>query len=243
MIELIPAIDLIEGKCVRLTKGDYTTQKIYNEDPLAVAEEFASYGFRRLHIVDLDGARSSHIVNHNILEKIASHTSMVIDFGGGIKTDEDIRIAFNSGASLVTIGSIAVTRPELFLNWLQQYSADHIILGADTKNGQISINGWKENSNHALIPFLSEYIRYGVKNILCTEISKDGMLEGPAIDLYKQIMQKFPDCNLIASGGVSCIDDIKTLNEAGIPSVVFGKAIYEGKISLSELAEWTEKFK
>lgn len=243
MIELIPAIDLIEGKCVRLTKGDYATQKIYNEDPLAVAQEFASYGFHRLHVVDLDGARSNHIVNHKILEKIANHTSMIIDFGGGIKTDEDIRTAFNSGASLVTIGSIAATQPELFLKWLQLYNADHIILGADTKNGQISINGWKENSHHSLIPFLSDYINEGVKHVLCTEISKDGMLEGPAIDLYKQIIQHFPDCNLIASGGVSCIDDLKKLNEAGVPAVVFGKAIYEGKISLSELAEWIEKSK
>lgn len=241
MIELIPAIDLIEGKCVRLTKGDYSTQKIYNEDPLSVAQEFASYGFRRLHIVDLDGARSSHIVNHKILERIATHTPLTIDFGGGIKTDDDIRTAFNYGATLVTVGSVAVTNPDLFLKWLESYGSDHIILGADTKNGQISINGWEENSNRELIPFLSENIKNGIQYILCTEISRDGMLQGPAVDLYKDIMQHFPECKLIASGGVSCLDDLKTLNNAGIPAVVFGKAIYEGRISLNELAEWAEK--
>ncbi len=240
MIELVPAIDLIEGKCVRLTKGDYATEKVYNEDPVSVAREFESYGFKRIHVVDLDGARSKHVVNYRILEKIATHTALTIDFGGGIKTDEDLRITFDCGATMATIGSVAVTSPDTFYHWLQQYGAEHIILGADVKDGQISINGWKENSSHDLIPFLTQYINNGVTNVLCTEISKDGMLQGPAIDLYKTIMQTFPKCRLIASGGVSCLKDIVDLNDEGIPAVVFGKAIYEGKISLNELARWAE---
>lgn len=238
MIELIPAIDIIDGKCVRLTKGDYATQKVYNEDPVAVAREFEQYGFRRLHVVDLDGARSKHVVNHRILERIAGSTSLVIDFGGGVKTDDDIRIAFDSGARLVTVGSLAVSEPERFLTWLERYGNEHIILGADTKNGVVSINGWKENSTRELLPFLKDYIKAGVKHVLCTDISKDGMLEGPATALYADIIAECPECRLIASGGVSRMEDIKTLNEAGIPAVVFGKAIYEGRIALQELAEW-----
>lgn len=240
MIELVPAIDLIEGKCVRLTKGDYSTRKIYNEDPVAIAREVESYGFTRLHVVDLDGARSHHIVNQHVLERMTSATDLTIDFGGGIKTDEDIRIAFESGASLVTVGSVAVTQPELFMEWLQRFGTERIILGADVKNGMISINGWKEESERELIPFLSGYIGQGVSHVLCTEISKDGMLQGPATPLYKKIMAEFPDCRLIASGGVSSMQDIIDLNDAGIPAVVFGKAIYEGKISLKELALWAE---
>ncbi len=241
MIELIPAIDIIDGKCVRLTKGDYDTQKVYNEDPVAVAREFESYGFKRLHMVDLDGARSKHIVNHRVLEKIASQTNLTIDFGGGIKTDHDIEIAFNSGAAMVTIGSIAVSEPELFMQWLEQFGSPRIILGADVKNGYISINGWKENSACELLPFLKTYMDAGVKNVLCTEISKDGMLQGPATELYKQIMAAHPECHLIASGGVSQMQDIIDLDQSGIPAVVFGKAIYEGRISLTDLAEWAEK--
>lgn len=243
MIELVPAIDLIEGKCVRLTKGDYSTRKVYNEDPVAVAREFESYGFSRLHVVDLDGARSHHIVNQHVLERIASATNLTIDFGGGIKTDQDIRIAFESGASLVTIGSVAITQPELFMEWLQCFGPERIILGADVKNGMISINGWKEESERELIPFLSSYIGQGVCHVLCTEISKDGMLQGPATSLYKKIMAEFPDCRLIASGGVSSMQDIVDLNNAGIPAVVFGKAIYEGRISLEELALWAENIR
>lgn len=238
MIELIPAIDLIDGKCVRLTKGDYTTQKVYNEDPVAVAREFEAFGFTRLHVVDLDGARSRHIVNQHTLERIASGTNLTIDFGGGIKTDADIRTAFESGAAMVTVGSVAVTQPELFGRWLEQFGTDRIILGADTRNGMISINGWKEESRQELIPFLREYMSRGVSRVLCTEISKDGMLQGPAVALYRQIMAELPACRLIASGGVSGMADIEELNEAGIPAVVFGKAIYEGKISLEELALW-----
>ncbi len=238
MIEIIPAIDIIEGKCVRLTKGDYDTKKVYNDDPLEVAKMIESFGVRRLHVVDLDGAKSQHIVNYNIIEQIADHTSLVIDFGGGIKTNEDIDIAFASGASLVTIGSIAVKNPELFSEWLEKYSPAKVILGADVKNGLISINGWKEEGNDQLMPFLQKYVNQGVENVLCTDISKDGMLEGPAIELYKQIMEQFPKMRLIASGGVSCIEDIEALDAAGIPAVVFGKALYEGKIKLEELTKF-----
>lgn len=241
MIELIPAIDLIGGKCVRLTKGDYDTQKVYNEDPVAVAREFEEYGFKRLHVVDLDGARSKHVVNHKVLERMAQATNLVIDFGGGIKTDEDIRIATESGAQMVTVGSVAVTRPDLLLGWLQQLGSERIILGADVKNGRISINGWKEDSSDELIPFLDKYIQKGVQKVLCTEISKDGTLQGPATALYREIMTQFPQCHLIASGGVSSMNDLKELDQAGIPAVVFGKAIYEGRIALKDLALWMEE--
>lgn len=241
MIELIPAIDLIGWKCVRLTKGDYDTQKVYNEDPVAVAREFEEYGFKRLHVVDLDGARSKHVVNHKVLERMAQATNLVIDFGGGIKTDEDIRIATESGAQMVTVGSVAVTQPELFLGWLQQLGSERIILGADVKNGRISINGWKEDSSDELIPFLDKYIQKGVQKVLCTEISKDGTLQGPATALYREIMTQYPQCHLIASGGVSSMNDLKELDQAGIPAVVFGKAIYEGRIALKDLALWMEE--
>ena len=244
MIELIPAIDLIDGQCVRLTKGDYSTRKTYNEDPVAVAREFESYGFKRLHVVDLDGARSKHVVNHKVLERIAASTSgLVIDFGGGIKSDEDLRIAFDSGASLVTVGSIAATQPEMFIGWLQEYGADRLILGADVKDGRISINGWKEESTQELLPFLDLFIQKGTRHVLCTDISKDGMLQGPATPLYRKIMARYPECRLIASGGVSGMQDIIALDEADIPAVVFGKAIYEGRISLKELAGWAENKK
>ena len=238
MIELIPAIDIIDGKCVRLTKGDYDQKKVYNDDPVEVAKQFDSLGFRRLHVVDLDGAKSKHIVNVDVLKAITSSTNLIVDFGGGIKTDNDIELAFANGASLVTIGSIAVTQPELFASWLEKYGADRIILGADVRNGKISINGWKEDSAEDLLPFLKYYINKGVINVLCTEISKDGMLEGPATDLYKEVMAEYPNLNLIASGGISSNEDIKELNRHGIPSVVFGKAIYEGKIDMKELWDW-----
>ena len=241
MIELIPAIDIIGGKCVRLTKGDYATEKVYNDDPVAVAKEFESYGFKRLHLIDLDGAKSKHVVNLSTLRAIAEQTKLIIDFGGGIKTDADIEAAFLSGAEYVTVGSIAVTQPELFISWLNKYGTEKIILGADVKNGFISINGWKEDSKIMLTDFLNNYWDKGVRNVLCTEISKDGMLAGPATELYKQIMNQFPQCKLIASGGVSCLEDIKRLNDEGIPQVVFGKAIYEGRISLSELSSWAKK--
>ena len=235
MIELIPAIDIIGGQCVRLTKGDYDTKKVYNEDPVSVAKEFEQYGIKRLHVVDLDGARSKHIVNDAVLRRITAETNLVVDFGGGIKTDEDIEKAIDAGASMVTIGSIAVTDPERSFEWLHRYGAERIVLGADVRNGKISINGWKEDSTEDLIPFLKKYLDEGVRNVLCTEISKDGMLQGPAIELYKEVMKAYPTCHLIASGGVSSKQDIEDLEKAGIPAVVFGKAIYEGRIKLSEL--------
>ena len=235
MIELIPAIDIIDGKCVRLSQGDYDTQKVYNESPLEVAKEFEANGIRRLHMVDLDGAKSSHIVNYKVLDQIAGHTSLTIDFGGGIKTDEDLTIAFEYGAQMVTLGSIAVKNPDLFKSWLHKYGAERIILGADVKDNRISVNGWKEESQQELLPFLADYTQEGIRKVLCTDISRDGMLQGPSIELYKQIMGQFPDMHLIASGGVSGLDDIIRLDEAGIPAVVFGKALYEGRITLKDL--------
>lgn len=234
-IQLIPAIDIIGGKCVRLTKGDYDQKKVYNDDPVAQAREFEKLGFKRLHVVDLDGAKAKHIVNDAVLKGITSATNLTVDFGGGIKTEEDIEKAFAAGASMVTIGSVAVKQPELFLKWLKQYGAEKLILGADVRNGKISINGWKEDSDEHLLPFLEKYVKAGVKNVLCTEISKDGTLAGPAIDLYKEVMAAYPNLDLIASGGVGSTDDIKALDAAGIPSVVFGKAWYEGKIDVEEL--------
>ena len=235
MIELIPAIDIINGQCVRLTKGDYDQKKVYNDDPAAVAKEFEQLGFRRLHIVDLDGAKSKHIVNDAVLRSITTETKLIVDFGGGIKTEEDIEKAFEAGASMVTVGSIAVTKPALFIQWLEKYGADKMILGADVRNGMISINGWKEDSGEELLPFLKKYIDAGVKNVLCTEISKDGTLQGPAVTLYKEVMKAYPQLHLIASGGVSQKEDIEELEREGIPAVVFGKAIYEGRIDLKEL--------
>ena len=236
-IELIPAIDIIDGKCVRLTKGDYDQKKVYGE-PLDMALEFEHLGFKRLHVVDLDGAKSKHIVNDAVLKAITTETSLTVDFGGGIKTDEDLEKAFAAGAKMVTVGSIAVTKPELFMGWMEKYGAERMILGADVRHGKISINGWKEDSDEDLLPFLKKYIDAGVKNVLCTEISKDGTLAGPAIDLYKRVMDAYPELHLIASGGVSSKADIEALNAAGIPAVVFGKAIYEGKINLKELWDW-----
>lgn len=238
MIELIPAIDVIDGKCVRLTEGDYDRKTVYDEEPVVIARRIEQLGFKRLHVVDLDGAKSRHIVNVATLRAITSETGLTVDFGGGIKTDDDIEKAFDAGAAMVTVGSVAITDRELFAGWLDKYGAGRMILGADVRCGKISINGWKENSAEDLLPFLKYYIEKGVRNVLCTEISKDGTLAGPATDLYKEIMAAYPQINLIASGGVSCIGDIMQLDAAGIPSVVFGKAIYEGKIDLTELWHW-----
>jgi len=237
MIELIPAIDIIDGQCVRLTQGDYSQKTVYGS-PLDMSKQFEHIGFKRLHVVDLDGAKSRHIVNNAVLHEITTQTKLAVDFGGGIKTDEDLQVAFDNGAQMVTVGSIAVTHPDLFLRWVSQYGADRFILGADVRNGKISINGWKDDSEEDLLPFLEKYIRAGVRNVLCTEISKDGTLSGPAIELYTRVMQAYPKLHLIASGGVSSIEDIKSLDAAGIPAVVFGKAIYEGKINLQELWDW-----
>lgn len=236
-IELIPAIDIIGGKCVRLSKGDYDTKKVYNENPLEVALQFEDAGIRRLHLVDLDGAKEGRIINYKILEKIASRTNLIIDFGGGLKTSDDLRIAFECGAQMVTGGSIAVKNPDEFLSWLEKYSPDKIILGSDTKDGKIAVSGWTETAETDLFDFLDSYVQKGITKTICTDISKDGMLKGPAIELYKNILQRFPDLYLIASGGVSCMKDIDALEAAGIPAVIFGKAIYEGRIRVEELSK------
>lgn len=235
MIELIPAIDIIEGKCVRLTQGDYDTKKVYNEDPLEVAKMFEDYGIRRLHVVDLDGARQGRIINYRILERLATYTSLVIDFGGGLKQDNDLEIAFESGAQMVTGGSIAVKNPNTFKSWISKFGSEKIILGADAKDKRIAISGWEETTDNELIPFIRHYHQEGISKSICTDISRDGMLQGPAIDLYKEILEQIPQLYLIASGGVSSIQDIEKLAEAGIPAVIFGKAIYEGKIQLKDL--------
>lgn len=240
MIELIPAIDIIEGKCVRLTKGNYDTKTVYG-DPVDMAKMLEDKGFTRLHMVDLDGAKSKHIVNVHVLNAITSTTALAVDFGGGIKTDDDITKAFDNGAAMVTIGSVAISNPDLFDGWLDKYGAEKIILGADVRNGKISINGWKEDSDTDLLPFLERYVRHGVKTVLCTEISRDGMMGGTAVELYSQIMDAYPSLHLIASGGVSKADDIYELNQRGIPAVVFGKSIYEGKIDLQHLVEWSKQ--
>jgi phosphoribosylformimino-5-aminoimidazole carboxamide ribotide isomerase len=240
-MELIPAIDIIEGKCVRLTKGDYDTKKVYG-DPLEMAQQFEDLGLRRLHVVDLDGAKSKHVVNLATLKAITSHTNLIVDFGGGVKTDEDLEKAYEAGAAMVTAGSIAITEPDRYLGWLQKYGADRLILGADVRNGRVSINGWKEDSDVKLEDFLLRYMNEGTKNVLCTEISRDGTLAGPAIELYKSIMKRYPECYLIASGGVGSTEDILALEAAGIPAVVFGKAYYEGRISLHKLKVKNEKF-
>lgn len=234
-IELIPAIDIIDGKCVRLTKGDYGQKKVYNDDPVAQAKEFEKLGMKRLHVVDLDGAKAKHVVNVDVLRGITAATGLKVDFGGGIKSDDDIEKAFAASASLVTIGSIAVSQPDTFMRWLDRYGADKVILGADVRNGLVSINGWKEDTSEKLLPFLARYVKAGVKNVLCTEISRDGTLSGPSTDLYREVMEAFPGIHLIASGGVGRNEDIIELDEAGIPAVVFGKAWYEGKINLEEL--------
>ena len=240
MIELIPAIDIIDGKCVRLTKGDYDTKTIYG-NPVEMARMLEDKGFSRLHIVDLDGAKSRHIVNVEALKGITSQTKLTVDFGGGIKTDDDINKAFDNGAAMVTIGSVAISAPDLFDGWLEKYGAEKIILGADVRNGKISINGWKEDSDTDLLPFLARYVEHGVKTVLCTEISRDGMLGGTAVELYSQIMAAYPTLHLIASGGVSKAEDIHELNRRGIPAVVFGKSIYEGRIDLDELLRWSRQ--
>ena len=235
MIELIPAIDIIHGKCVRLSQGDYATSRIYNENPVDIAKEIESHGLRRLHLVDLDGAASSHIVNYRVLEDIASHTSLCIDFGGGIKDDKDLAIAFECGAQMATVGSLAVKDPERFLGWLEQYGSEKIILGADVKKGKIAISGWKEESREDILPFLEKYAKQGIKKVTCTDIERDGMLQGPSTELYQSIREKLPGLFLIASGGISSLQDIERLDHMGIPAVIFGKALYEGRITLKEL--------
>ena len=236
-MRIIPAIDLIDGKCVRLSKGDYATQKVYNENPLEVAKAFEDQGVKYLHLVDLDGAKSKHIVNHKVLELLATKTTLKIDFGGGLKSDEDVRIAFSSGAAQITGGSIAVHSPDLFRAWLTRYGADKVILGADVHGKNIATNGWTETSDHALLDFLAAYQTHGVTHTICTDISKDGMLAGPAFELYEEILQA-TSLKLIASGGISHRDELPRLAAMGCEGVIIGKAIYEGKITLAALADY-----
>ena len=235
MIEIIPAIDLIDGKCVRLSQGDYTQKIVYNENPLEVAKMFADAGIERLHLVDLDGAKAHHIVNHKVLERITSATDLVVDFGGGLKSDDDLRVAFECGASMVTGGSIAVKNPDIFSTWITQFGGEKIILGADVKGEKIAVGGWLETTELDILDFIEKYSKQGISKVICTDISKDGMLQGTAIELYKKILISLPGLYLIASGGVSSINDVEQLHEAGIPAVIIGKAIYEGKIKLKEL--------
>ena len=234
-MRIIPAIDIIDGKCVRLSKGDYDTKKIYNENPLEVAKSFEDTGIKYLHLVDLDGAKSSKIINHKVLEQIALKTNLKIDFGGGLKTNEDLKIAFESGATQITGGSIAVKNPTLFKEWISQYGTDKIILGADTNNRKIAVSGWLEESNEELIPFIQNYQREEISYVICTDIAKDGMLEGPSFDLYKEILEKCENIKLIASGGISTFEELPKLAELGCEGTIIGKAIYEGRISLKQL--------
>ena len=234
-MRIIPAIDIIDGKCVRLSKGDYDTKKIYNENPLEVAKSFEAHGIQYLHLVDLDGAKSSKIVNHKILEQIASKTNLKVDFGGGLKSDADLKIAFESGANQITGGSIAVKNPVLFQEWISKYGSDKIILGADANNEKVAISGWLEESNEDLIPFIQNYQTKGIEYIICTDIAKDGMLEGPSFDLYKKILNQIPNIKLIASGGISTFDELPKLAEMGCEGTIIGKAIYENRITLKQL--------
>ncbi len=238
-MRLIPAIDIIDGKCVRLSKGDYNTKKVYNENPLEVAKEFEAHGIEYLHLVDLDGAKSKHIVNHKVLESIASNTNLQIDFGGGLKSDEDLHIAFESGAYQITGGSIAVKDEDIFLGWLENYGPDKIILGADANKEKIAVSGWQEESKQELLPFIQLYQNQGVTYVICTDISKDGMLQGPAFELYQKILhQTKKGLNLIASGGISTFDELPKLADIGCEGTIIGKAIYEGKINLKQLEHY-----
>lgn len=234
-IEIIPAIDIMAGKCVRLTQGDYNQKKIYHEDPLEIAKMFEDHGIQRLHLVDLDGAKAQHIVNYAVLERIASGTSLIIDFGGGLKSDKDLEIAFESGASMVTGGSIAVKSPEVMCGWIENFGSDRIVLGADVADGKIAVTGWTEDSGLDLFPFIAGWSVKGIDQVICTEISRDGMLQGPATELYAALLKKNPEIRLIASGGVGSIGDILELDKIGVPAVIVGKAIYEGRISMNEI--------
>ena len=234
-MRIIPAIDIIDGKCVRLTQGDYSTKKVYGEDPLEVAYQFQDAGIRHLHLVDLDGARSKHIVNYRVLERIALKTELSIDFGGGLKSDEDLRIAFESGASQITGGSIAVSEPAVFKRWLDSYGPDKIILGADARQGKIAVSGWEKESDQEILPFISNYLDQGVRYVISTDIEKDGMLQGPSMDLYTSLIEALPEIKLITSGGISEFDELPRLAEIGCEGVIIGKAIYENRITLKQL--------
>ncbi len=238
-MEIIPAIDLIDGKCVRLTQGDYEQKIIYNEYPLEVAKQFEDAGLKRLHLVDLDGAKEGVVKNWTVLETIAGKTNLTIDFGGGIKTEKDVKIVFDSGAALATVGSIAVKNENEFVNWLNQFGADKFLLGADVKDEKIAIHGWKETTDIWIYNFIEKYLQLGIQQIFCTDISKDGKLEGPSVDLYKNILQKFPAIDFIASGGASSIKDLEDLSTIGCKGVIIGKAIYENRISLNDLKKFS----
>ena len=234
-IEIIPAIDLIDGKCVRLLQGDYSKKTIYNENPLEVAKMFEAAGIRRLHLVDLDGAKAKHIVNQKILETISTKTNLIIDFGGGLKSDKDLEIAFNSGAQMITGGSIAVKEQDTFLIWLEKYGSEKIILGADAKDGNIAVGGWLETTSLPVIEFISEFHKKGISKVISTDISRDGMLSGPSFELYVEILKTLPNIEIIASGGIASMADILKLDEMGVPGVITGKAIYENRITLNEI--------
>ncbi|WP_068474379.1 1-(5-phosphoribosyl)-5-[(5-phosphoribosylamino)methylideneamino]imidazole-4-carboxamide isomerase [Saccharicrinis aurantiacus] len=238
-IDIIPAIDIIDAKCVRLSQGDYDQKTVYNENPLEVAKMFEDHGIKRLHLVDLDGAKASRIINYKLLEQIASKTNLVIDFGGGLKTDEDLKIAFESGAQMITGGSIAVKNKAVFTSWIEKFGSDKIILGADVKDEKIAVGGWLETSDLELLPFVKEYEQLGINKVICTDISKDGMLQGTSTELYKKLLKQSPDLYLVASGGLSSLADIDELVEAKVPAVITGKAIYEGRISLKELERYS----
>jgi phosphoribosylformimino-5-aminoimidazole carboxamide ribotide isomerase len=239
-IEIIPAIDIIGGKCVRLSQGDYDRKTVYNENPLEVALMFEDAGIKRLHLVDLDGAKAKYIVNYKVLERIASKTDLIIDFGGGLKSDKDLKIAFDSGAAMVTGGSIAVKEPETFLSWLEKFGSEKIILGADAKDGKIAVSGWQESTDLPVIEFISEFHKKGITKVISTDISRDGMLSGPAFGLYADIMETLAAVEIIASGGIASMDDVYKLEEMGVPGVIIGKAIYEGKISLKEIEKYNQ---
>ena len=238
-IEIIPAIDIIDAKCVRLSQGDYNQKTVYNENPLEVAKMFEAAGVKRLHLVDLDGAKAKHIVNYKVLETIASKTKLVIDFGGGLKSDEDLKIAFESGAQMITGGSIAVKEKETFLHWLETYGPEKIILGADAKDGNIAVSGWLETTELPVIEFIAEFRKKGISKVISTDISRDGMLSGPAFELYREIMDTLPGLEIIASGGIASFDDILKLDEMKVPGVITGKAIYENRISLKDIEKFT----
>lgn len=237
-MEIIPAIDMIGGKCVRLSKGDYDTKKVYNENPVEVAKMFEDNGVKRLHLVDLDGAKAGHIVNHATLKAITQATKLTVDFGGGLKTTEDLNIAFDCGASMVTGGSIAVKNPAEFSGWIEKYGSEKIILGADVKDRKVAVTGWLEDTDAELMSFVKSYYEKGIRKVICTDISRDGMLQGPAVDLYREMLDAIPDLWVVASGGVSCVDDLYQLQAKGVPAVIIGKAIYENRITMKQLAEF-----
>jgi phosphoribosylformimino-5-aminoimidazole carboxamide ribotide isomerase len=237
-MRIIPAIDIIDGKCVRLTQGDYAQKKIYNDNPLEVAKTFEDAGLKSLHLVDLDGAKAGKVINWKVIESISSNTKLLVDFGGGIKTDEEINRLFQAGVRQVNLGSIAVKNPELVGNWIEKFGAEKIILSADVKNEMIAISGWLEDSSISIFDFIKDYLEKGIRYITCTDINTDGMLQGPNVELYKKLLNRFPEVKLIASGGVSKVKDLEVLKKTGVNGVIVGKAIYEGKIDIGSLGKW-----